>query len=79
MDYDQRNGTELIKTLEAFLEAGQSKQKAAKDLFIHRQTLYYRLDQMTSLLGEGWEKPPRRLTLDMALAAHRFLSARGEG
>ncbi|GGE05442.1 hypothetical protein GCM10011571_03130 [Marinithermofilum abyssi] len=74
--YDRKHGTELVRTLEAFLEAGQSKQKAAKDLFIHRQTLYYRLEQITSLLGEGWESSPRRVALDMALAAHRFLEIR---
>ncbi|PTX63358.1 purine catabolism regulator [Melghirimyces profundicolus] len=79
LDHDRKNGTQLVKTLEAFLNARQSKQQAAKDLFIHRQTLYYRLDQIASLLGEDWEHPSRRTALDMALAAHRFLTAREKG
>jgi PucR family transcriptional regulator, purine catabolism regulatory protein len=73
LDYDRQNGTELIRTLEAFFACGQSKQHTAKALFIHRQTLYYRLEQITNLLGKRWEEPPRRLALDTALAAHRFL------
>ncbi|MFC4075929.1 PucR family transcriptional regulator [Salinithrix halophila] len=74
--HDRKNGTDLVNTLDAFLDARQSKQQAAKDLFIHRQTLYYRLEQITSLLGEGWESSPRRFALDMALAARRFLESR---
>ncbi|MBX6396530.1 MAG: helix-turn-helix domain-containing protein, partial [Alicyclobacillaceae bacterium] len=42
---------------------------------IHRQTLYYRLEQISALLGEDWEAPPRRLALEAAVAAHRFLEA----
>lgn len=71
--YDQCHGTELVKTLEVFLASGQSKQEAAKSLFIHRQTLYYRLEQISELLGEDWELPPRRLALETALAAYRYL------
>jgi purine catabolism regulator len=74
LDYDRLNGTELVQTLEAFIATGQSKQQTAKKLYIHRQTLYYRLEQITSLLGDSWDTPERRLALATALAAHRFLS-----
>ncbi|MBH8599321.1 PucR family transcriptional regulator ligand-binding domain-containing protein [Thermoactinomyces sp. CICC 10523] len=73
LDYDRENGTELVHTLETFLNSGQSKQQTAKALFIHRQTLYYRLEQISSLLGENWDSPSRRLALDTALAARNFL------
>ncbi|MDI3328812.1 MAG: PucR family transcriptional regulator ligand-binding domain-containing protein [Alicyclobacillaceae bacterium] len=73
--HDRQHGTELVETLRVFLASSQSKQQAAKSLFIHRQTLYYRLEQITALLGEDWETPPRRLALETALAAHQFLEA----
>jgi purine catabolism regulator len=73
LDYDHQNGTELVQTLEAFFATGQSKQLTAKKLYIHRQTLYYRLEQISSLLGDNWDTPVRRLALATALAAHRFL------
>jgi purine catabolism regulator len=78
LDYDRENGTELVRTLETFFAVGQSKQQAAKALYIHRQTLYYRLEQISSLLGNDWESPARRLALATALAAHRFLSVRSD-
>jgi purine catabolism regulator len=74
IDYDRQNGTKLVQTLETFFATGQSKQQTAKELYIHRQTLYYRLEQISSLLGNNWETPVRRLALATALAAHRFLS-----
>jgi PucR family transcriptional regulator, purine catabolism regulatory protein len=74
LDYDRENGTELVHTLETFFASGQSKQQTAKALYIHRQTLYYRLEQISSLLGENWDSPSRRLALDTALAARRFLA-----
>lgn len=74
LDYDRQNGTELVRTLETFFATGQSKQQTAKALYIHRQTLYYRLEQIASLLGNDWDAPTRRLALATALAAHRFLS-----
>ena len=74
LDYDRKNGTELVRTLETYFATGQSKQRTAKALYIHRQTLYYRLEQISALLGDNWNAPERRMALDIALAAHRFLS-----
>ncbi|MGI6126988.1 MAG: PucR family transcriptional regulator [Planifilum sp.] len=74
LDYDRQNGTELVRTLEAYFATGQSKQRTAKALYIHRQTLYYRLEQISTLLGNNWDTPERRMALDIALATHRFLS-----
>lgn len=76
LDYDRQNGTELVRTLETYFATGQSKQQTAKVLYIHRQTLYYRLEQISNLLGNNWDTPERRMALDIALATHRFLSAK---
>ena len=75
LEYDRKNGTDLVRTLETFFATGLSKQRTAKVLYIHRQTLYYRLEQISSLLGDNWNDPERRRALDIAMAAHRFLSA----
>jgi purine catabolism regulator len=77
--HDQKNGTDLVRTLEVFLQNGRQKKQTANSLFIHRQTLYYRLEQITSMLGEDWESPLRCLALEMALAGYRFLLAQQEG
>jgi purine catabolism regulator len=71
--YDRENGTQLTRTLEVYLAENLSKQHTANALYIHRQTLYYRLEQIGQLLGKDWDSPVRRLALETALSAHRFL------
>lgn len=50
LDYDTGHGTELIRTLRAFLTADRSLNATAEALFIHRNTLRYRLRQIVDLL-----------------------------
>jgi len=73
--YDREHGTQLTKTLEVYLAENLSKQQTANALYIHRQTLYYRLEQIGQLLGNDWDSPDRRLALETALSAHRFLQS----
>lgn len=47
---DDKNGTQLYKTLKAFISCGGSKQKASQALYIHRNTLSYRLEQIADIL-----------------------------
>ncbi|CAB3395242.1 PucR family transcriptional regulator [Kyrpidia spormannii] len=77
--HDRLHGTELVETARMFFACNQSKQQTAQALFIHRQTLYYRLEQISALLGDGWNQPPRRLALEVAIDAARFLAARSPG
>ncbi|CAB3396048.1 PucR family transcriptional regulator [Kyrpidia spormannii] len=77
--HDRLHGAELVETARMFFACNQSKQQTAQALFIHRQTLYYRLEQIAALLGDGWNQPPRRLALEVAIDAARFLAARRPG
>lgn len=49
--YDGENGAELIKTLEQYLICGGNVVRTAKALFIHRNSLMYRLDKIQQLTG----------------------------
>lgn len=51
LDYDKKKGTELVRTLEAFLDCGQNAQKAAFLLNVHPKTLQYRMGSIKSLLA----------------------------
>ena len=42
MDYDEKNGSELITTLKFFLQHNCNLIKTADALYIHRNTLIYR-------------------------------------
>ncbi len=48
-EYDSKNGTELLKTLEAFLFENCSYTATAKRLNIHRSTLIYRINKIMEL------------------------------
>ena len=50
-EYDQKNDSELLKTLEAYLDHLGNSQQAARVLFIHRNTLNQRLGK----IEENWD------------------------
>ena len=54
-EYDSRNGTELLRTLEVFVRERGSAQQASNELFIHRNTLRQRLNKISSLIGQPVE------------------------
>ncbi|WP_410512740.1 PucR family transcriptional regulator ligand-binding domain-containing protein [Paenibacillus sp. BR2-3] len=73
IDHDQSKGSELMLTLRVYLDHDGSKQIAARNLFIVRQSLYYRLDKITELLGEDFMSPENRISVQVALRAYQFL------
>jgi hypothetical protein len=60
-------GTELLKSLQAFYGAGQSVAAAARDLYIHRHTLEYRLSRIEEALGRDIRASHTRMLLELAL------------
>ena len=59
--YDQQYETELVRTLETFLDADGNVAGTAQRLFTHRHTIYYRLERVRELsgLGRQFERRPR--------------------
>ncbi|MFR9797401.1 helix-turn-helix domain-containing protein [Streptomyces sp. MS06] len=70
LDYDARRGTELVRTLEAYFDGGQSLTRAKEALHIHVNTVVQRLDRIQALLGPGWNEPRHALELQLALRLH---------
>ena len=64
----------LRETLRVFLEQGESAIETGKRLFVHRNTVKYRVDHASSLLPEGLG--PRRLEVALAL---RYIGLVGPG
>lgn len=76
LDQDARTGSELVRTLDAYLEAGLSKTTAAAALGIRRQTMYARLERISRLLGGlAPDDRQRRTALDLALVTWRMRSS----
>lgn len=70
LNHDQKMKSELLKTLEVYLDCQGSKKEAAEQLFIVRQTLYHRLRKMEELLGREFMEPHNRLALETAVKAY---------
>lgn len=51
--YDREHGTQLVKTLRAYLECDRSPSRAAKQLFVHNQTVNYRISRVEELTGRS--------------------------
>lgn len=75
MDYDRDHGTELVKTIRVYLEESQNISIASKRLFIHYNTLRYRLDSVRKLIGDALDHPHRRLAIELAIQMHNAIAA----
>jgi purine catabolism regulator len=74
---DSAKGGQLCSTLEALIACGGSKAAAAKQLHIRRQSLYYRLDQITKMLDVDLDDAKQLTALAVAVTARRMLYAGG--
>lgn len=55
IEYDQINNSNLCNTLEVYLQNSKNIGLTSDALFIHRNTLRYRLDKISALLNEDFE------------------------
>jgi DNA-binding PucR family transcriptional regulator len=78
--YDEQYETDLVSTLETFLDADGNVAGTAQRLFTHRHTIYYRLERVRELSGLDVSSSDGREKLSLGLKAMRVLgiaSARG--
>ncbi len=75
--YDGENNTDLLKTLEALVENDFSISKTSDKLFIHRNTLYKRVDKINFILDMDVYKSENRLILQIALKINEILDWHG--
>jgi purine catabolism regulator len=70
--YDDKRRTELVKTLETYLDHGGSLVEAAQVLYIHRNTLLHRLERIETLCHVNLRQPLDRLNLHVAVKGYRL-------
>lgn len=75
LDYDAHHGTSLLKTLQAFLEEKGALTATAERLFIHRNTLSYRLQRLSDLLDRDLADGETRFELLLAMKLLPFTEA----
>jgi purine catabolism regulator len=65
-------GEDLIRTLEAYFDCNGNLTQAAEALFIHRNTLTYRLERIAEITGLQLDETETRLAVQLALRIYRM-------
>jgi len=77
--YDEQYETELLATLEAYLENDGNVARTAERMFTHRHTIRYRLERARELCGHDATSTEGRERLGLGLKAMRVLGIAGPG
>ena len=67
-------GSELLRSLEAFLEQNGHWERAARDLYCHRHTLRYRIRRIEELTGRDLSRARDRIEFWLALHARDLVT-----
>jgi sugar diacid utilization regulator len=67
LDYDRLHHANLIQTLGVFLESGGNYRETAKIMFLHHNTVRYRIQTISKLLNCNIQETKTRLHLQIAL------------
>jgi purine catabolism regulator len=67
-----KQGMDLVHTLEIFFKNNQGIQPTANELFVHRHTLKYRLNQIQNKTGFDLSCADERMKLQLAILAYKL-------
>lgn len=67
--YDRERRSDLVRTLRVYFAAGANASEAADRLFLHRNSLLYRLARIEKLTSLDLKEPRARLALQLGLLA----------
>jgi sugar diacid utilization regulator len=71
-DYDDANNTELYLTIRVYVENLWSYSQASKVLFIHLNTVKYRIRNVEKITGLDFSNPSARIIFEVALELEEF-------
>ncbi len=67
VEYDEQNRGSLVRTVEAYFDHHGNISQTAESLFVHRNTLLYRMDRIEELTGLNLTQSNMRLALHLSL------------
>lgn len=71
--YDKENGAELIKTLKCYFACGTNLRQTAERLYVHKNSVIYRLGKIEALLGKKLNNPQTAFDLQLCLTLQSLL------
>ena len=69
VEHDRSRGSDLVKTLRIYFAAGANASEAADRLFLHRNSMIYRLERIQKLTGLDLKDHRVALALQLGLLA----------
>ena len=66
-EHDRERRSDLLRTLRVYFDAGANASEAADRLFLHRNSMLYRLTRVEKLTGLDLKNPRARLALQLGL------------
>jgi sugar diacid utilization regulator len=73
-EYDRKHHMDLVNSLFVYFEENCNVAKTAKRLFIHRNTLDYRLKKIAEITGRNLTDPYDRLTLQLGVVVGKQIA-----
>lgn len=72
-EYDEKEGTEYVRTLGEYLNCNCNLVVTAKALFIHRNTMVYRMEKIQKLINHDLDDASERIEYINAIQIMKFL------
>ena len=76
VNHDTRYGAQLVRTLQEYFRAGCNLRKTADALYIHKNSVIYRLKKIEELTGLSLNNPEERLNLQVGLKLVHLLEVK---
>ncbi len=67
VEHDRERRSDLVRTLRAYFAAGSNASEAADRMFLHRNSMLYRLERIQKLTGLDLKDPGVALALQLGL------------
>ena len=67
--HDRERGSDLVRTLRVYFASGTNASEAADKLFLHRNSMLYRLARIEKITGADLKNPRVGLILQLGLLA----------
>lgn len=77
LKYDAENNTEFTDTLRVYLEEGENTASSIQRLYIHRNTLQYRLHRVEEIMCQSLKNSEEKINIQIAFKIQKFLSYKG--
>ena len=72
--YDEANDSEMVSTMKTYLEYERNSSRTAEAMYLHRNSISYRIDKIKSLVKSDLDDPENRLMLLLSIYYHMSLN-----